>query len=180
MHNNLIIYGGSFNPPTKAHKLIYNILTSYNDCRVYACPTLDHAFDKELKPIEDRCRLLNKCNMSTLPMGRYMYDFVKRFKDMDYEVEIVIGSDCLKELHRWKDYEKLINNYQFCVVMRNEDDSKHLTQLKRYSIISKCLIDDIPNICSSTEVRSRVLNKIDISDLVPEEIIEEVEKMYES
>ena len=169
MKDRLIIYGGSFDPPTISH---YKIIDYFKD-NILVCLTVNHAFKSELTSYEIRKVLLTKLfpNINIVSMNEYMYDFLQSYNSND--ISILIGSDILDELHLWQNYEYLIDNYHFTIIERNEIKPLDILEKMKYNIIK---IDDFIS-TSSTEVKNNIKN---ISGLVPEIIREDVLYYYDN
>ena len=120
------LFGGSFNPPHIAHQLVCLYLLEYKGFdKVYLIPTYKHPFDKDLIDFEHRYRM---CNLLAKPFGErsiatgiekylgerfggksYTIDTVKYCKKEwpDDDFTLVVGSDILDELDKWKDIDEL-------------------------------------------------------------------------
>jgi nicotinic acid mononucleotide adenylyltransferase len=149
------IYGGSFNPPTIAHLSIAEHLSKYG--KVIFTITNEHAFGKELLPIETRHYLLQKSIVEKYMydvkiMGKYMYDFLKSLPEKE-EYIIVVGSDNLKDLYKWYKFKELLEQYSFLIIPRTTN-------------------------ISSTLVREKCQKKEDITELVPSIIKKDILNFY--
>lgn len=185
LHNSLkenayVIYGGSFNPPTVAHRAIYRQLRDIYTC-VRSKITIEHAFDYKNNNWADyytRRDFVESYDRYADFMGKYMIDEVKHLDDSWRKNYIVIGSDNLKDLTKWKDYDILIEKCEFIIIPRGENNEwkKHLTNVKKYVILD--VLNETEKNISSTMVRERIKNGQSIKGLVPEEIEEKVIELY--
>ena len=163
--NNLIIYGGSFNPPTIGHQEVVNLASNHGE--VILCPTVKHAYNKNLIDIVYREIILRKAFPfnEIKPMGMYMYDFlVTFFKEQN--PFILVGSDITDDIKNWKNGQELIEKYHFLVVLRNETKP---IELKNYTVIGKI----------ESDISSSKFKKEKDYTIIPENIREEVRKYYE-
>ena len=90
------------------------------------------------------------------------------------EVFLIIGADSLNELELWKDIKKLSQLCHFVIVNRpgfSTDTSPRLAELigdDNISDMEKLRIEIEPVGISSTEIRKRLKDRIEIKGLVPE------------
>lgn len=131
--DSVFFYGGSFNPPHIAHVFAATYLTSiFPNALVLVAPILRHAFDKELLDFELRLQMLKlafqnlaSIQISTiekdlnLPKSRTIacvHELRKRYPRA--KVNVVIGSDLVSDLPRWKDAQELQKAADFFVFPR--------------------------------------------------------------
>lgn len=127
-----IIFGGAFNPPTIAHKDIYYFIQSKLDFSWFVYLPVSCLYHKEgLASNEDRYQML-KLLTKEMPKAKVSKD---EYKDDKYlgtyhylisqkeESRFLIGSDNLRDLKTWINYEKLVEDCRFIVISRgNMDD----------------------------------------------------------
>lgn len=117
------LFGGAFDPPHLGHQAAtLHLLSCGGLDQVWWVPSVVHAFGKRMAPFDDRlamCALclrpfdparVQLCSVEReLPAPQHTVDtvaaLVARFPD--HRFEVVIGSDNLSELERWKDPERL-------------------------------------------------------------------------
>jgi nicotinate (nicotinamide) nucleotide adenylyltransferase len=176
-----IIYGGSFNPITVSHIQVAKLALSYYDGVLYFVPSYDHSFDKTLISFRKRCLLIKQAILNIpmtyvydTPSPKYHWDLLED-SSLDYIPKdmyvTLIGSDLLKDLPKWYNYEALINTYRFGIVVRHENDLEYLTNVSQYDIIGS-----VETNTSSSEVRDTIMNGGDVSGLVPQGM----ENMYDN
>ena len=120
---NIALFGGSFDPPHIAHQMICFYLIEYRGFdRVFLIPTYKHAFGKKLTAFEHRlemCFLLADPFNDKVTVTGIEEELVEKGGDgstidtiKDFKLHfpedtgtLVIGSDILRELHKWKDFE---------------------------------------------------------------------------
>lgn len=159
------IFGGSFNPPHKMHKNIALelIQKNYIDAIIYV-PTGNKYNKKDLIDAKHRLKMLeimtkdnNQMSVSNYEVKKfltYTYQTLDYFKSIypDDEIYFICGSDNLKDIKTWKNYEYILNNYKLLVVKRNADNiTKIVKDLNNNGIIVAEISSE--NI-SSTEIRN--------------------------
>jgi len=112
------LYGGSFNPPHQGHGNIVRFLAERFD-QVWVIPCIEHAFGKDLAPIQHRVSMLHwVCldipgDVRIIPRPEHRtFDLVGNLKSEhpDVEFTVVGGTDLLHESskwYRWDDLQKL-------------------------------------------------------------------------
>ncbi len=100
-----------------------------------------------------------------LPLPSYtvntLTELNRRFPQKQFAV--IMGSDNLINIHLWRNYETILNNYQLFIYRRGETEE---TTWKKYTGIT---FFDAPFIkISSTEIRSLIAKKKSVRYLVPE------------
>ncbi len=131
----VLVFGGSFNPPTKAHLNIINkLLSIYPDSHILILPVGNHYLKPELIDIKHRLKMLEimteslkQVSISDLEayqkfQGTYasLNELSKTYKDIYF----VIGMDNLSSVRRWMKYQNLLATYPFIIM--NRKSNKHL------------------------------------------------------
>lgn len=172
------IFGGSFDPPTIAHMQIaceiYNNFDYIDE--VWMMPCGDNRFNKNVKtPSNHRLKMLNlikedlipfnfplKIDTTELENGKYLptYHLLKELtvKHPDKEFIICVGTDLVSSLKSWIEGEKLINEYRFILISRENyllSDLTDVTFPKNYEVLKKIISG------SSTQIRNRIQNPIE-------------------
>ena len=187
MEKRIALFGTSADPPTIGHKKIpeelskiYNLTISY----VSNNPTKKHIEDISIRShllktlIED---LDNpKILFNQIVSSKWAVESIKKCKRI-YEfdnLDFVIGSDLIKEIFYWKDFDKIIEEISFLVILREgyPMESNTLKMLETYKVKFKISTIKVPNI-SSSKLRSN----FNYSNL-PTSLIDIVKKnnLYES
>lgn len=124
--------------------------------------------------------------ISTIEMERkgpnYTIETIKQLKKKNKDVDyyFILGEDSLKEIHTWKDYDKLLEICKFIVAPRPYANRKSLVdKANELNEIygGPIYILDAPLIgISSTEIRDRVKMGLSIKYLVPESVEQYIDK----
>lgn len=200
MQNKIIaVFGGSFNPPTKAHiDLAKQILDKMDGVEKVIFVPVSTKYNKNgLAPDEVRFNMLQKiCNnyenieVSSIeldsPRQLYTIETLKIIQNQypNNEICFVIGTDNLKELDTWHKVEELISTFKIMVLKRDNDDMQEIIKqnqkLCKYEN-SFIPLDGIEPIdLSSSYIREKIQDDEDITGLVQDEIKEEVIKIYKT
>lgn len=164
----LIIFGGSFNPPTIAHeKMVNKLLDKFKDTKIIIMPTGDHYQKADLVNFKHRFNMLKlifKNNKQVL-ISKFenkkpflgTISALDKYRKKDSNIYFVMGTDNFKHLNTWIEYERLIETYPFIIFKRGEDLVSNI--ILRYPNINKnyYVIDFNENI-SSTEIRNNFKN----------------------
>lgn len=163
----IAIYGGSFDPIHVGHIAVAKEASSYVD-EVWMMPCFNHMYDKKMRPAINRlafARLaidgLNKIHVSNFEIKYELtcgtYDTLKLLQQYypDCEFSLVIGQDNADTIEKWKNSQKLINEFRVIVCSRHEHSTVDKWYLKPPHIYVRDL--DIPEI-SSTKIREWLSN----------------------
>ncbi len=189
------VLGGTFNPPHFAHlaiakKAIKNLGLKKLLLMVAGKPALK---TKDLAPIRDRLEMTKilakyhpRLEVSTIEIARakkgkksFTIETIKELKKKypKFKIYWIIGEDSLKEIlqGKWKGGLSIFDQAKFVVFTRENFKVK----------IPKNLIKKIKKIklkipISSTEIRKKIKNSEDISNMVPKKILEYIKekKLY--
>jgi nicotinate-nucleotide adenylyltransferase len=158
------ILGGSFDPPHLGHlAMAFLARETFGLTEVWIVPTLRHPHNKNLTDFSVRIKMLKLLFQSANPkvykiqrdeevlskknQPNYTIDTVTHFKKKYPQRKFVLlmGSDLLADLRRWKNVDRLQDLISFCVVQR---PGKPVITSKKNMIVKL----ETPHI-SSTEVR---------------------------
>lgn len=169
------IYGGSFDPPHKGHRLLAeNLMEACGVHKVMVIPTAMSPF-KETSgaDAEDRlqmCKLAfpeERFEVSDIEISRggksYTVDTVSVVNGMypDAELYLFMGEDMLLSFDRWYRYRDILSMCTLVAACRTEDLGK-LQEMKAFAadvLADKVIIcESVPVEISSTQVRSALLH----------------------
>ena len=187
MLKSVALFGTSADPPTIGHKKILEELSKIYDFTIsYVSnnPNKKHKEDISIRShllktlIEDldnpkilfNQRLSSKWAVESIKKCKKIYEF----NNLDF----VIGSDLIKDIFSWKNFDKIIKEVSFFIILREgyPVESNTLKMLETYKVKFKISTIKIPNI-SSSKLRSN----FNYSNL-PTSLIDIVKKnnLYES
>ena len=169
------IFGGSFDPVHKGHLAISKIaLKKIKLDQIYWLITKKNPFkNKVYFSLKDRIKLAKKTtkNLKKIKV-LYLDKIVKSSRSINLinyfikkkklkNIYFIIGSDILLELHKWKNWKKLVKLTKLVVFSRKGYDKKSrnsivLKYLKNKNII---FIKNKPIVISSTLIKSKLIKK---------------------
>ena len=160
MVKSIALFGTSADPPTIGHKKIIEELS-----KIYAFTISYVSNNPQKKHIEDisiRSHLLKtliedfdnpKILFNQSVSSKWAIESIKKCKEI-YEfknLDFVIGSDLIKDIFYWKNFDKIILEASFFIILREgyPVESKTLNMLETYKVKFKISSIKIPNISSS-------------------------------
>jgi len=181
-----VVYGGSFNPPTKAHLEVYEHLSEHLDITRFTFLPVGSVYGKrDLESDEHRYRMLetmvaNKQDVVVSglemedPRFKGTYRALKRLRRGQEPLAFVIGADNLLGLYRWKNINKLLDEFHFIVLNRGESDLDQVIEKNpflRYHRESFILFPDF-----SIPVSSSTFRKTKDRSLLPKEVADYIDE----
>jgi len=187
MEKSIALFGTSADPPTIGHKKILEELSKIYDFTISYVS--NNPQKKHIEDISIRSHLL-KTLIDDLDNPKILFnqkissqlavESIKKCKEI-YKfnnLDFVIGSDLIKDIFYWKNFDKIILEVSFFIILREgyPVESNTLKMLETYKVKFKISTIKIPNI-SSSKFRSN----FNYSNL-PTSLIEIVNKnnLYES
>ena len=160
MGKSIALFGTSADPPTIGHKKILEELS-----KIYAFTISYVSNNPKKKHIEDisiRSHLLKtliddldnpKILFNQKMSSQWAVESIKRCKEI-YKfnnLDFVIGSDLIKEIFYWKNFDQIILEVSFFIILREgyPVESNTLKMLETYNVKFKISSIKIPNISSS-------------------------------
>lgn len=111
------------------------------------------------------------------PGPSYTIDTVKELKQNGDEVIVLLGADSIIEMDKWEDPDSLHSECEVVGLTRpgfQIDESKsYLSRQRKYSLRT---IEVCSPAISSTKVRNRIQNGLDVEELVPRGVNEYIQK----
>jgi nicotinate-nucleotide adenylyltransferase len=163
----VLVFGGSFNPPTLAHqKIIIKLQETYPNQKIILLPVGDDYKKQDLVPF---CHRLNMLNLlvkdfsniitsdieSKRPYGgtlKSLDELSKEFSDIHF----VIGADNLLDFRTWIEYEKLLAKYPFIIMHRKQGLAKQETKAMMKNFKHTFCYLSFDEDISSTEIRRNI------------------------
>jgi len=185
------ILGGTFNPIHMGHLIMADeVCKRHHLSKVIFIPAYipPHKYVNDLADASHRYQMVkvavnenDKFEISDIEIRRegksYTIDTVQEILHhygQDCEVFLIIGADSLNEMELWKNIKKLSQLCHFVIVNRpgfSTDATPRLAELignKNISDIEKLRIEIEPVGISSTEIRKRLKDGVEIKGLVPD------------
>ena len=180
------LYFGSFNPVHSGHLIIANHIlneTGLNKIQFIVSPQNPFKANSTLLNEYDRFHLLKlatendlRIKISDIEFGlpKPSYTSVTlahlHEKNPEHHYSIIMGSDSFQNLHKWKNFEFIVNNYPIYVYQRQGFEIHN-------HIHAKLNIVDAPLLqISATQIRRLIKEGKSIRYMVPENVREEIEK----
>ena len=160
MEKSIALFGTSADPPTIGHKKILEELS-----KIYALTISYVSNNPQKKHIEDisiRSHLLKtliddldnpKILFNQRISSQWAVESIKKCKEI-YKfnnLDFVIGSDLIKDIFYWKNFDKIILEVSFFIILREgyPVESNTLKMLETYRVKFKISTIKTPNISSS-------------------------------
>jgi len=179
------LFFGSFNPIHIGHLIIANHILNFTECKKVWFVVSPQNPLKNNSLLNDRNRLhlvrlaiendlnFQACDIEfQMPRPSYTIDTVSYLKEKypSHQFFIIMGSDGLPNLPKWKNYQSLITGNQFIIFER---PGYSIEKLNKNFIILK----NTPSLTiSASLIRQLVREGKSIKYLVPDNVLEEVEK----
>ena len=160
MEKSIALFGTSADPPTIGHEKILEELSkiyAHTICYVSNNPKKKHKEDIAIRSqllktlIEDLDNPKILFNQSV--SSQWAVESIKKCKRI-YELnnlDFVIGSDLIKDIFYWKNFDKITDEVSFLVILREgyPVELNTLRMLETYKVKFKVSAIEIPNISSS-------------------------------
>jgi len=182
------LYFGTFNPIHIGHLIIANHMAEHSDLQqIWLVVTPHNPLKQKNSLLDDRQRL-HMVRLATedypkikpsdiefqLPQPNYTVHTLAHLKDKfpQHEFSLIMGEDNLNSLHKWKNYEYILENYVIYIYPRIA--SEVVTSLQNYG--NRIHKIDAPIVeISSTFIRENIKNKKNVRPLLPEKVWEEID-----
>lgn len=181
------LFFGSFNPFHIGHKIIASYLAEFSDLeKVLFVVSPQNPLKQKQSLLDQYHRLMIirmevednvKLNASDiefdLPQPSYTIDTLAYLKEQypQDDFVLIMGSDNLQNLHKWKNYEQILENYSVYVYPRPgiEISGSH----KNIHII-----EGVPQMeISASFIRTSIKEGMDVSYLIPEKAWQYIDEM---
>lgn len=173
------LYFGSFNPIHVGHLIIANHMVHHTEMEqlwMVVTPHNPHKQKKTLADNYDRLHIVNiaiennpKLRSSSiefnLPQPSYTIDTLTYLKEKypHHEFSLIMGGDNLATLHRWKNYEQIVDNYTIYVYKRPSCEIPELASHDNIKLLDAPLLD-----ISSSYIRQLIKESRSFQYLVPD------------
>lgn len=180
------LYFGSFNPIHIGHCIIANhVINNTQLDQVWFVISPQNPFKQSATLLNEYHRLhlvqsaieLEKNLKASdiefhLPRPSYTIDTLTHLKEKypQHAFSVIMGSDGFQNISKWKNYQMILDNYHLYIYIRADFD---VTEENR----SNVSILDAPLLqISSTRIREYIRKRKSIRFLVPDKVLEEIEK----
>ncbi len=182
------LFFGSFNPIHIGHLAIANYFVEYTDLnkvwfvispqspfkQKQSLLAEHHRYSLVQTAIEDDARF-KACNIEfRMPKPSYTIDTLTYLQEkyQDYDFSLIMGADNIIHFHKWKNYEKIIQNHKLYVYPRPGIDIEHYKNNKQIVITEAPLIE-----ISASFIRNAIKNKKDVRYFLNTKVWEYIDEM---
>ncbi len=175
------LYFGTFNPIHAGHLIIANHMAEFTELEQIWLVVTPHNPLKKKDTLLDDYQRLQLVYLATedypslkpsdiefkLPQPNYTIHTLVHLQEKypQHEFSLIMGEDNLKSLHKWKNYEQILENYSVYVYPRisAEPDNAKFQNHPRVIFVDAPIVE-----ISSTFIRESIKNKKNIRPLLPE------------
>lgn len=192
------LYFGTFNPIHSGHLIIANYMAEYSGLdQIWMVVTPHNPLKNKDTLLDDyqRLRLVflatedyPKIKPSDIEFKLAQPNFTVNTlahlqeKYAEYAFSLIMGEDNLKSLHKWKNYDEILQNHEIYVYPRISEEkdtslNDHLTKLNsEFKNNTNIHIIDAPIVeISSTFIRKNIKNKKNVQPLLPSKVWEYID-----
>jgi len=184
------LYFGTFNPIHIGHLIIANHMVENSDLdEIWMVVTPHNPFKKKSSLLDnhERFEMIYRATSNytkikpsdiefNLPQPNYTVHTLAHVseKHPNKEFSLIMGEDNLKSLHKWKNYEAILEHHHIYVYPRIADGTTD-DEFKNHPKIHKVQAPIIQ--ISSTMIRNSIKDKKNIQPLLPKEVWEYIDNM---
>lgn len=183
------LFFGSFNPVHNGHMVIAQYMAEFTNLDQVWMVVSPH---NPLKPAGSLLNDYQRLHMVELAIGSYRkiklskieFGLPKpsytihtlehlREKFPQHTFALIMGSDNLETLHKWKNYERIISGYEIYVYPRPGNDGGELKSHPNVKLTEAPHMD-----ISSTFIRNAIKTKKDVRYMMPEKVFDYIDEMH--
>ncbi|WP_297806339.1 nicotinate (nicotinamide) nucleotide adenylyltransferase [uncultured Polaribacter sp.] len=184
------LYFGTFNPIHIGHLIIANHMVEHSDLdEVWMVVTPHNPFKKKNSLLDNNHRFelvyratenypkIKPSNIEfKLPQPNYTVYTLAQITEAypNKEFCLIMGEDNLKSLHKWKNYETILEHHHIYVYPRISE-GKTETQFDKHPKIHKIAAPIVQ--ISSTMIRNAIKDKKNVAPLLTQEVWEYIDEM---
>ena len=182
------LYFGTFNPIHVGHLIIANHMAEHSDLEQIWMVVTPHNPLKQKNTLLDDYQRLHLVRLAIedypkikpsdiefkLPQPNYTVNTLAHLMEKypQHEFSLIMGEDNLKSLHKWKNYEYILQHHDIYIYPRVSEEAENPT-LKNHPRVHWI---DAPIVeISSTFIRENIKNKKNIRPLLPHNVWEYVD-----
>lgn len=180
------LFFGSFNPVHVGHMIIANFLLEHSDLAqvwMVVSPQNPHKSKSSLARDHDRLHLVRlaigeNLNLKAsdiefgLPIPSYTIDTLTHLLENheNKEFVLIMGGDNLGTLHKWKNYELILRDYEIYVYKRPNYELGDLVEHEKVTVFDAPLLE-----ISASYIRKQIKEGHSIQYLVPDKVYDYIE-----
>jgi len=180
---------GSFNPVHIGHLIIAGHMLEFTDLNEIWFVISPHNPLKEKKSLLDDHHRLAMVNLAIednyqfrsssiefkLPQPSYTIDTLTHLfeKYPDKDLVLIMGSDNLSSLNKWKNYEQLLKHYKMYVYPRPGSDGGEFKNYPNVKMVNAPLME-----ISSAFIRNAIKDKKNVQYMLPPSVYEYILEMH--
>lgn len=180
------LFFGSFNPIHIGHLILANHMQQYSDLdQVWFVVSPHNPFKEKATLANDYERLhlvnlaienypyLKSSNVEfSLPQPSYTIDTLAVLKEKypQHDFCLIMGMDNLKGFRKWKNHEKILENYSIYVYPRIDAQAGEWENHPKFKFIDAPIIE-----ISSTQIRNAIKENKNFRPLLPEKVWEYID-----
>jgi nicotinate-nucleotide adenylyltransferase len=182
------LYFGTFNPIHVGHLIIANHMAEHSDLEQIWMVVTPHNPLKQKNTLLDDYQRLHLVRLATedypkikssdiefkLPQPNYTVNTLAHLMEKypQHEFSLIMGEDNLKSLHKWKNYEYILQHHNIYIYPRVSEEAENPT-LKNHPSVHWI---DAPIVeISSTFIRENIKNNKNVRPLLPHNVWEYVD-----
>lgn len=188
--NKIALFGGAFDPLTRAHTSCAKELLKYGFSKVWFVPCNISASSKVLSPGIDR---INMCNIGISGMQNIetcdveikhnlqgtsyeiLLFILNKYKDRQTQFYFAMGMDNANSVYSWPNYQKSLDLIPF-VILPREDLSKQNPSIDWYKKPPHMFLESLPTFCISSTKFKQEYSSTGSSNLVDKNVLEYIKK----
>ena len=191
----IVVFSGSFNPPLNSHfSIAQQVINQFEEVeKVIFVPINKECNKKGLLDNRHRYNMIKlvadkneKFEVSDMDFKNEKSSFTiesleeiqKQFPDK--QIWYIVGTDNLKKLYTWKRAEDLVSKYKILVMERENDSMQEVVEENPLYAKHKqnfiAIDQEIRSNYNSTYVRNQIKNRKSVRYLLPDEVLEYIEK----
>jgi len=176
------LFFGSFNPIHIGHMVIAGYMLEFTDIdELWFVVSPQNPLKDESGLAPENLRLnmvrlaaedyeprMQVCDIEfTMPRPSFTIDTLEalQLKYLDRQFTLILGSDSLDTITKWKDYQQIIRNYSIYVYPRLGSNIEDLKKLYPVEFIAAPVVD-----ISSTFIRKSISEGKDVSHFIPQKV----------
>ena len=185
------LYFGTFNPIHVGHLIIANHLAEHSSLEQIWMVVTPHNPHKEKSTLLDDRQRFHLVTLATeeypkikpsdiefkLPQPNYTVNTLAHLKDKfpQHEFSLILGEDNLKSLHKWKNYEYILENHDVYIYPRISATSFE-TEKNQFENHPRIFKINAPIVeISSTFIRENIKNNKNVTPLLPFNVWKEID-----